>query len=144
MAQTLTDQGALNLSKVEPLLDQIDDPIGRITADGAYCGAPTYQTIAEHGEGIEVVIPPRSMADPGGEPGGRHGVIAGDDRKTRPPGLPDCGRSLAEMTMRRYESLLGPRARDPADQSCHRPGGANPDVGGWERPDSIPRQPIIA
>jgi hypothetical protein len=35
------------------LLDQIDDPIVQVTADGAYDGAPTYQTIAQHGDGIE-------------------------------------------------------------------------------------------
>ena len=39
------------------------------TADGAYDGAPTYQTIAAYGEGIKVVIPPRSTAVPGGDPG---------------------------------------------------------------------------
>ncbi len=48
------------------LLDQIDGPIVRVTADGAYDGAPTYETIAEHGD-IEVVIPPRSTAVLSGE-----------------------------------------------------------------------------
>jgi transposase len=38
-----------------------------LTADGAYDGAPTYQTIAQHGDGIEVVIPPRATAVPSGE-----------------------------------------------------------------------------
>ena len=56
VAQTLTDQDEDDPSQVGPLLDQIDDPIGRITADGAYDGAPTYQTIAAHGAGIQVVI----------------------------------------------------------------------------------------
>ena len=46
VAQTLTDQDADDPSQVGPLLDQIDDPIVRVTADGAYDGAPTYQTIA--------------------------------------------------------------------------------------------------
>jgi hypothetical protein len=58
VAQTLTDQDADDPFQVGPLLDQIDDPIDRITADGAYDGAPTYQTVAAHGDGIEVVIPP--------------------------------------------------------------------------------------
>jgi hypothetical protein len=40
-----------------------------VIADGAYDGAPTYQTIATHGDGIDVVIPPRSTAVPSGEPG---------------------------------------------------------------------------
>ena len=66
VAQTLTDQDTDDPSQVGPLLDQIDDPIGRVTADG---GAPTYQTIAACGDGIEVVIPPRSTAVPSGDPG---------------------------------------------------------------------------
>ena len=57
VAQTLTDQDADDPSQVAPLLDQIDGPIGRVTADGAYDGD---QTIAAHGEDIEVVIPPGS------------------------------------------------------------------------------------
>jgi hypothetical protein len=51
VAQTLTDQDADDPSQVGPLLDQIDDPIMQVTADGAYDGAPTYQTIAAHGDG---------------------------------------------------------------------------------------------
>jgi hypothetical protein len=69
VAQTLTDQDADDPSQVGPLLDQIDDPIGQVTADGAYDGAPTYQTIAVHGDGIAVVIPPRATAVPSGELG---------------------------------------------------------------------------
>jgi hypothetical protein len=68
VARTLTDQDANDPSRVGPLLDQIDDPIGQVTADGAYDGAPTYQTIAQHGDGIEVVIPPRSTAVSSSEP----------------------------------------------------------------------------
>jgi hypothetical protein len=51
------------------LLDQIDGGIGKVTADGAYDGAPTYATIAAHGDDIDVVIPPRSTAVPGDEAG---------------------------------------------------------------------------
>jgi hypothetical protein len=69
VARTLTDQNADDPSQVGSLLDQIDEPIGQVTADGAYDGSPTYQTIAAHGDGIEVVIPPRSTAVASGEPG---------------------------------------------------------------------------
>jgi Transposase DDE domain len=62
VAQTLTEQDADDPSQVAPLLDQIDDLIDRVTADGAYDGAPTYATITAHGDDIEVVIPPRSTA----------------------------------------------------------------------------------
>ena len=69
VAQTLTDQDVDDPSQVAPLLDQIDDPIARVTADGAYDGVPTCQTIAAYGDGIDVVIPPRSAALARGEPG---------------------------------------------------------------------------
>jgi hypothetical protein len=69
VAQILTDQDTDDPSQVGPLLDQIGDPIVQVTADGAYDGAPTYQTIATHSDEIEVVIPPRSTAVPSGEPG---------------------------------------------------------------------------
>src|SRR4051812_27834037 len=45
VAQTLTDQDTDDPSQVGPLLDQMDGPILRVIADGAYDGAPTYQTI---------------------------------------------------------------------------------------------------
>ena len=67
VAQTLTDQDVDDPSQVGPLLDQIDDPIGQVIADGAYDGNPTYQTITAHGDGIEVVIPPRATAVPSDE-----------------------------------------------------------------------------
>ncbi len=67
VAQTLTDQDADDASQVAPLLDQIDGWIVRLTADGAYDGAPTYKTIAAHDDGIAVVIPPRSTAVSSGE-----------------------------------------------------------------------------
>jgi len=69
VAQTLTDQDTDDPSQVPPLLDQIDTPIARVTADGAYDGAPTYATIAAHGDDIEVVIPPRLTAVLSGELG---------------------------------------------------------------------------
>jgi len=67
VAQTLTDQDVDDPSQVGSLLDQIDDPIAQVTADGAYDGAPTYQTIAADGGDIAVVIPPRATAVPSGE-----------------------------------------------------------------------------
>jgi hypothetical protein len=77
VAQTLTDQDADDPSPVAPLLRQYDDRIARVTtADGAYDGAPIYQTVEVHGDGMEVVIPPRSTAVSTGEPGCPHGVIA--------------------------------------------------------------------
>ena len=49
VAQTLTEKEKGDPSQVGPLLDQIQGDIEQVTADGAYDGAPTYQTVAEHG-----------------------------------------------------------------------------------------------
>jgi hypothetical protein len=50
VAQTLTDRDVDDPSQVGPLLDRIDGQVTRVTADGAYDGAPTYETIAAHGD----------------------------------------------------------------------------------------------
>jgi len=47
VAQTLTDQHTGDPSQVGLLLDQVDEEIDNVTVDGAYDGAPTYQTIAQ-------------------------------------------------------------------------------------------------
>ena len=117
VAQTLTDQDTDDPSQVGPLLDQIDEPIVRVTADGAYDGAPTYQTIAAHGDGIDVVIPPRSTAVASGEPGpptqrDRHLAMITDHGRLAWQASTDYGRrSLVETTMGRYKALIGPRLR---------------------------------
>jgi len=62
VAQTLTEKEMGDPSQVGPLLDQIQEDIEQVTADGAYDGAPTYQTVAEHGAHIRIVIPPHVTA----------------------------------------------------------------------------------
>ncbi len=124
VAQTLTDQDTDDPSQVGPLLDQVDDPIGPVTADGAYDGAPTYQTIAAYGDGLAVVIPPRLTAVPSGDPGGptqrdRHLAMIAEQGRLRWQAATDYGqRSLLETTMGRYKALIGPwlRARGFAAQ----------------------------
>ncbi len=117
VAQTLTDQDTDDPSQVGPLLDQIDDPIARVTADGGYDGVPTYQTIAAHGDGIDVVIPPRSTAVASGEPGplsqrDRHLEMITEQGRLAWQAATDYGRrSSVETTMGRYKALIGPRLR---------------------------------
>ena len=117
VAQTLTDQDADDPSQVAPLLDQIDGRIARVTADGAYDGVPTYQAIVEHGDGIEVVIPPRATAVPTGEPGSptqrdRHPEIITERGRLAWQAATNYGqRLLVETTMGRYKALIGPRLR---------------------------------
>src|SRR5271165_1275589 len=115
VAQTLTDQDADDPSQVGPLLDQINGQIAQVMADGAYDGAPTYQTIAAHGEDIEVVIPPRSTAVPSGEAGplaqrDRHlEMITQQGRLAWQEATGYGQRSLVETTMGRYKALIRPR-----------------------------------
>jgi hypothetical protein len=154
VAQTLTDQDADDPSQVGPLLDQIDDPIMQVTDDGAYDGAPTYQTIAAHGEKIEVVIPPRSTAVLASEASAptqrdRHlALIAKQGRLAWQATTGYGRRSLVETTMGRYKSLIGPRLRArgfAAQQTEAAIGTAVLNrMLATGRPESVRRQPIIA
>jgi len=154
VAQTLTDQDADDPSQVGPLLDQIDDLIVQVTADGAYDGAPIYQTIAAHDDEIEVVIPPRSTAVPSVDPGvptqrDRHLAMIAEQGRLSWQVATDYGqRSLVETTMGRYKALIGPRlrARGFAAQQTEAAVGVavlNRMLAAG-RPDSVRRQPVIA
>jgi transposase len=116
VAQTLTDQDVGDPSQVAPLLDQIDGRIARITADGAYDGGPTYETIATYGDDIEAVIPPRSTAV-AGEPGpiaqrDRHLEMITEQGRLAWQAATGYGRrSLVETAIGRYKALIGPRLR---------------------------------
>lgn len=117
VARTLTDQDKDDPSQVAPLLDRIEAPIARVTADGAYDGAPTYHAIAAHGDGITVVIPPRATAVRGCEIGppsqrDRHiETIAARGRLGWQTATGYGQRAKAETTMGRYKGLIGPRLR---------------------------------
>ena len=117
VAQTLTDQDADDPFQVAPLLDQIDGEIAKVTADGAYDGTPTYQTIATHGDDIDVVIPPRSTAVPSNEQGpptqrDRHLAMITERGRLAWQAATGYGqRALVETTMGRYKALIGPRLR---------------------------------
>jgi len=117
VAQMLTDQDADDPSQVAPLLNQIECRIVRVTADGAYDGAPTYDTIAAHGDDIEIVIPPRSTAVLSGEQSpleqrDRHLEMITEKGRLAWQKATDYGqRSLVGTTMGRYKALIGPRLR---------------------------------
>jgi len=79
--------------------------------------ADPYATIAAHGDDIEVVIPPRSTAIAGGEPGpvaqrDRHVEMIAEEGRLAWQKATDYGqRSLIETTMGRYKAIIGPRLR---------------------------------
>jgi Transposase DDE domain len=154
VAQTLTDQDVDDPSQVGPLLDQIDGPIAQVTADGAYDGAPTYRTIAKHGDDIEVAIPPPATAVPGGEPGpptqrDRHLAMITERGRLAWQASTGYGqRASVETTMGRYKALIGPRLRSrgfAAQQTEAAIGVAALNrMLAAGRPDSVRRQPVAA
>ena len=117
VAQTLTDQHTDDPSQVGPLLAQIEEKIKKVTADGAYDGAPTYQTIARHGDDIDVVIAPRKTAVAGTEPSSpnqrdRHLDMINTQGRLAWQKTTDYGqRARVETTMGRYKSIIGPRLK---------------------------------
>ena len=117
VAQVLTNEHTDDASHVGPLLGQIEEEIEKVIADGAYDGAPTYQTIAQHDFTIEVVIPPRKTAVPATESRSpnqrdRHlDLINTEGRLAWQKATGYGQRALVETTMGRYKSLIGPRLR---------------------------------
>jgi hypothetical protein len=107
-----------------------------------------------YGDGIEVVIPPRSTSIPIGEPGpptqrDRHSAMIAEQGRLAWQTATDYGqRSSVETTMGRYESLIGPRprARGIAGQQTEAAIGvaAQNRMLAAGRPDSVRRQPVIA
>jgi len=118
VASILTEQDVDDPSQVGPLLDQIEHKIGQVTADGAYDGEPTYETIAQHDPQIEVVIPPRATAQPSAQfetdPTMRDTHLLMIQSLGRLDWQEACGygkRALVETTMGRYKAIIGPRLR---------------------------------
>jgi IS5 family transposase len=118
VAQTLTEKEIGDPSQVGPLLDQIQGDVEQVTADGAYDGAPTYQTVAQHGAQIRIVIPPHVTAvlsdEVGHGPSQRDGHIALIEAKGRLEWQKATGygrRSLVETTIGRYKRIIGPQLR---------------------------------
>lgn len=63
VASKLTESGVGDSSQVPDLLGQVDDDLGRFTADGAYDTKSVYDAIAAHQDApVEIVIPPRKGA----------------------------------------------------------------------------------
>jgi hypothetical protein len=117
IAQVMTDQDAGDASQVEALLDQIDDPIGQLTGDGAYDGDPTYDAITKHSAGAAVVIPQRANAverpnTDAARQRDHHIAAINADGRMQWQSATDYGkRSLVETAIGRYKSIVGHRLR---------------------------------
>ena len=117
IAHVLTDQDAGDASQVELLLDQIDMPIGKFTADGAYDGEPIYDAVTRHTADAEVTIPPRANAverpdrDPTNQRIQHIATINADGRMKWQAATGYGKRSLVETAIGRYKSIIGRRLR---------------------------------
>jgi len=111
VGQTLTEQDDDDPLQVTPLLDRIDIFIALVAAD---C-APTNDTIAAHGDRIELVIPPRSIAVLSRDWALPHGAIRHlemimEAERMAWQKATDYGqRSLVETTMDRYKAFIEPQ-----------------------------------
>ena len=62
VASTLTSKEVDDAAELGPLLDQIDEPLAAVIADGAYDQDSVYDAVAEHSAEAMVVVPPRATA----------------------------------------------------------------------------------
>jgi hypothetical protein len=62
VASTLTSKEVDDAAEFGALLDQVDDPLTAVVADGAYDQDRIYDDVAEHSAEAAVVVPPRSTA----------------------------------------------------------------------------------
>jgi hypothetical protein len=64
VAAELTTNDVDDASRVGPLLDQVEGPVGSVTGDGAYDQDSVYRTVIERHPDAAVIVPPRSTAVP--------------------------------------------------------------------------------
>jgi hypothetical protein len=62
VASTLTSKEVDDAAELGPLLDQVEEPMAAVVADGAYDQDRVYNAVAEQSPEAAVVVPPRSTA----------------------------------------------------------------------------------
>jgi hypothetical protein len=113
VAVTLTDQDVSDESQVAALLEQVEQPIEQVTADGADDGEPTHQTIAAHDSAIAVVIPPQQNAVPSAgvetdsSPRDTHLLMIASLGRLGWQGVTGYGKRALVETARRTEAVVG-------------------------------------
>ena len=145
VASTLTSKEVDDAAELGPLLDQVDEPLAAVVADGAYDQDRVYDDVAEHSAEAAVVVPPRSTAvlsrvgrnrpDPARSPYPGH-CRAGPDGLAANLGLQCEGRGGGDdepiqAHHRRHLALAHPAG----------PGGRNPDRRHRPQPNARPRRP---
>jgi IS5 family transposase len=118
VASTLTSKEVDDAAELGPLLDQVDEPLAAVIADGAYDQDRVYDAVAEHSPEAAVVVPPRSTAvlSPSAktDPTQRDchlQVIAEQGRMGWQRTSGYNARAGAEGTMSRYKRIIGDTLR---------------------------------
>jgi hypothetical protein len=120
LASDLTNRRTADCARVPELLDQIDDEVASLTADGAYDAGAVYEAAQEKGNGnrVSVLIPPGRGAQPSSirSPGQRERnrnvrSMRKDGRKEWYASSGYSRRSLVENAVFRYKTILGHRMR---------------------------------
>ena len=118
VASTLTSKEVDDAAELGALLDQVEEPLAAVVADGTYDQDRVYDDVAEHSAEAAVVVPPRSTAvlsasaetDPTQRD--RHiQAIAEQGRMSWQRTSGYNARAGAEGTMSRYKRIIGDTLR---------------------------------
>lgn len=117
-AAALTTNSVSDDQMVEPLLEQVDQPIDHFAGDGSYDKRKVYDSLNKHAPGAEILIPPRKNARIWQHGNTKAERLRRDEnlRAIRQSGRrawkQSSGyhiRSLAETTMFRLKTIFGDR-----------------------------------
>src|SRR5687768_96876 len=118
VASTLTSKEVDDAAELGPLLDQVDEPLAAVIADGAYDQDRVYDAVAGHSPEAAVVVPPRStavlspLAETDPTQRDRHiQVIAEQGRMGWQKTSGYNARAGAEGAMSRYKRIIGDTLR---------------------------------
>jgi len=116
VASDLTTRRTHDCTQVPALLEQIDQPLASVSADGAYDTKAVYEAAHEHGKGrvVRVLIPPGRDARLHPRPSPAMRERNQNIRSIRRLGRRDwharsgySKRSMVENTMYRYKTIIG-------------------------------------
>ena len=117
-AVALTENSVDDAEMVEPLLQQIEQPIDRFAGDGSYDKRKVYDSLHRHAPQAEVLIPPRKNAhiwqhgNTQAERLKRDENLRAIRKQGRKAWKDNSGyhmRSLAETTISRFKTIFGDR-----------------------------------
>jgi len=120
VASDLTDRRTHDCTRVGPLLEQTDNPLASLSADGAYDAVGVYEAAQSKGEGraVRMLIPPGRDAQLAPRPS-----PALEERNRNIRSIRELGRrewhnrsgyskrSMVENTMYRYKTIIGQSMR---------------------------------